>query len=138
MRLRKIPALLAGFLLCAIPLAASAAHVNVVTIDGFITPPAADYLLQMIARSEADGAQAVLIELDTPGGLLSSTKDIVQAMHLVEEAPDLELHFLMDSIAQLNLIEAHGERRSLARPLNALLEMGVAGGRTGCRDRISG
>jgi membrane-bound serine protease (ClpP class) len=79
-RLRSSLAGVAGFLLCAIPLAASAAHVNVVTIAGYITPPAADYLRQTIARSEADGAQAVLIELDTPGGLLSSTKDIVQAM----------------------------------------------------------
>jgi membrane-bound serine protease (ClpP class) len=70
----------AGFLLCALPLAATAAHVNVVTIDGSINPASSDHLQQVIARSETDGASAVLIELDTPGGLLAATKDIVQAI----------------------------------------------------------
>jgi len=64
---------------------------------------------------------------------LVGAEDILQAMHLTATTPGLELHVLVDSIAQLNLIEAQGERRGLARPLNALLEMGVAGGRTGCR-----
>ena len=79
MRLRRCLAL-AGFLLCAIPLAASAAHVNVVTIDGSINPASSDHLQNVIAQSEADGAAAVLVELDTPGGLLAATKDIVQAI----------------------------------------------------------
>jgi D-serine dehydratase len=64
---------------------------------------------------------------------LVGAEDILLAMHLVETMPDLELHVLVDSIPQLQLIEAHGERRSPARPLNVLLEVGVAGGRTGCR-----
>ena len=64
---------------------------------------------------------------------LVGDEDIRQAMHLVEATPDLELHVLVDSIPQLNLIEAHARRRKPARPLTALLEMGVAGGRTGCR-----
>jgi D-serine dehydratase len=63
---------------------------------------------------------------------LVGCEDILQAMHLTQATPDLELHVLVDSIAQLNLIEAQGERRRLA-PLTVLLEMGVAGGRTGCR-----
>jgi D-serine dehydratase len=64
---------------------------------------------------------------------LIGSEDILQAMRLTEATPDLELHILVDSLAQLNLIEGHGERCGLARPLNALLEMGAAGGRTGCR-----
>jgi membrane-bound serine protease (ClpP class) len=67
-------------LVLALPLAARAAHVNVVTIDGSINPASSDHLQQVIARSESDGAVAVLVELDTPGGLLAATKDIVQAM----------------------------------------------------------
>jgi membrane-bound serine protease (ClpP class) len=78
--LRTSLAQLAGLLLCAIPLAASAAHVNVVTIDGSINPASSDHLQQVIARSESDGAAAVLVQLDTPGGLLAATKDIVQAI----------------------------------------------------------
>ena len=64
---------------------------------------------------------------------LVGSEDILQAMHLIDATPDLELHVLVDSIPQLNLIEVRALRRGQATPLNALLEMGVAGGRTGCR-----
>ncbi|HKA16050.1 MAG TPA: nodulation protein NfeD [Myxococcota bacterium] len=80
MRLRAGLAQLAGLLLCAIPLAAGAAHVNTVAIKGSINPASANYLENAIAQSEADGALAVLVELDTQGGLLTATKDIVQAI----------------------------------------------------------
>jgi membrane-bound serine protease (ClpP class) len=60
--------------------AARAGHVNVITIDGSINPASSDYIQQAIAQSEQEGAEALLLELDTPGGLLSSTKDIIQAM----------------------------------------------------------
>ena len=59
---------------------ATAAHINVVTIAGSINPASSDYLQNAIAQSEAEDATAVLIQMDTPGGLLSSTKDIIQAM----------------------------------------------------------
>jgi membrane-bound serine protease (ClpP class) len=59
---------------------ALAGHVNVVTIAGSINPASSDHIQKAIARSETEGAEALLIELDTPGGLLSSTKDIIQAM----------------------------------------------------------
>ncbi|MFB3117584.1 MAG: hypothetical protein ACE1ZP_02355, partial [Myxococcota bacterium] len=59
---------------------AMASHINVITIDGSINPASSDYLQGAIQQSESDGAEALLIELDTPGGLLSSTKDIIQAM----------------------------------------------------------
>jgi membrane-bound serine protease (ClpP class) len=59
---------------------ASAAHLNLVRIDGSINPASSDHLQNAIAQSETDGAVAVLVELDTPGGLLAATKDIVQAM----------------------------------------------------------
>ena len=59
---------------------ATAGHINVITIDGSINPASSDYLQGAIQQSESDGAEALLIELDTPGGLLTSTKDIIQAM----------------------------------------------------------
>jgi len=73
-------ALLALALALASREAAAAGHINVVTIAGSINPASSDYLKRAIAQSEAEGATAVLIELDTPGGLLASTKDIIQAM----------------------------------------------------------
>jgi len=59
---------------------AAAAHINLATIKGTINPASADYLRQAIVTSERDGAGALLVELDTPGGLLASTKDVIQAM----------------------------------------------------------
>jgi D-serine dehydratase len=45
----------------------------------------------------------------------------------------LEAAFLIDSTAQLDLIEAWHRTRAGASPFDVLLEIGVAGGRTGCR-----
>jgi len=73
-------ATLALAMLAAFAGGAVARHINVITIDGSINPASSDYLQGAIAQSESDGAEALLIELDTPGGLLSSTKDIIQAM----------------------------------------------------------
>ena len=63
-----------------VALTASASHINVITIAGSINPASSDYIQNAIETSEADGATALLIELDTPGGLLASTKDIIQAI----------------------------------------------------------
>jgi membrane-bound serine protease (ClpP class) len=68
------------FIALALALPASAAHVNVITIAGSINPASSDYIQNAIEQSEVDGATALLIELDTPGGLLASTKDIIQAI----------------------------------------------------------
>ncbi|NNL67423.1 MAG: nodulation protein NfeD [Myxococcales bacterium] len=64
----------------AAPAPAQAANLNVATIAGSINPASADHLMKVIARSEQEGAAAVLIELDTPGGLLAATKDIIQSI----------------------------------------------------------
>jgi membrane-bound serine protease (ClpP class) len=73
---------LAAWVLLAASFAApaSAKHINVITVDGSINPASADHILQALAQSESDGAVALLIQLDTPGGLLASTKDIVQGL----------------------------------------------------------
>jgi membrane-bound serine protease (ClpP class) len=77
----SLRALAASFGLLALFAGSAAAnHINVITIDGSINPASSDYLQGAIQQSESDGAEALLIELDTPGGLLSSTKDIIQAM----------------------------------------------------------
>ena len=60
--------------------AEAAGRINLVVISGSINPASADYLIEAIATSESDGAAALLIEMDTPGGLVSSTKDIIQAI----------------------------------------------------------
>lgn len=69
--------------LCAFaPLWASAspARYYVLTVTGVIDPVVKNYILDGLDRAKDDGAQAVLIRLDTPGGLLDATRDIVQGI----------------------------------------------------------
>ncbi len=54
--------------------------VHVITIDGSINPGSADYIIKAIDTAADTKAAALLIEIDTPGGLVSSTQDIVKAM----------------------------------------------------------
>ncbi len=49
-----------------------------IVIDGTINPAVADFVHEAIARAEADHAPALVIELDTPGGLLPSMRAIVK------------------------------------------------------------
>ena len=52
---------------------------------------------------------------------------------LLSKHADLRVWFLVDSIAQLRLIEDWAVRRASNRRLDTLLEIGVPGQRTGCR-----
>lgn len=49
-------------------------------IDGPISPASGEFIEDAIADAAAEGAEALVIELDTPGGLVESTRDIVQAI----------------------------------------------------------
>jgi membrane-bound serine protease (ClpP class) len=49
-------------------------------LDGVVDPFVSDYLVNSIAEAADRDAAAVLIEIDTPGGLLSSTREITQAI----------------------------------------------------------
>lgn len=63
---------------------AQKAPVIVLTMDGAIGPAFTDYLKRGLKKADEEGAQLLLIELDTPGGLLTSTRDMVS---LISEAP---------------------------------------------------
>lgn len=58
----------------------SAPHVDVIAIDGSINPAVDDFIRESIARAKSNGARALIIQLDTPGGLLNSTRTIVKEM----------------------------------------------------------
>jgi len=64
---------------------------------------------------------------------LVGREDIAHARDLIATVPDLELYVLVDSLAGVALLEAHGAPRGTDSPFNVLLEMGRTGGRTGCR-----
>ena len=76
-----MPALLALALL-ALPVATAAVPAPVATIDieGVINPVTLRLVGIAIDRAQAEGAQALVIQLDTPGGLERSMRAIVQRM----------------------------------------------------------
>ncbi|MBW1975002.1 MAG: nodulation protein NfeD [Deltaproteobacteria bacterium] len=57
-----------------------AAHINVIRINDTINPGVQDYLENAIEKSRKDGAEFLLILLDTPGGLMTSMRKMVQAI----------------------------------------------------------
>ena len=61
-------------------------EIMLVEIRGAIQPSTADYLRRVITTAELNEAVAILIELDTPGGMLESTREIV-TLFLESEIP---------------------------------------------------
>jgi len=59
---------------------ASAATVDVMTIDGPIGPVTEMMIEDAVEEAEESGSEALIIELDTPGGLVSTTKKITQTI----------------------------------------------------------
>ena len=76
----------AGMLLvaCSPNLPSGAVHVS--TLDDDIGPVSANFIKRALDRAEEAEAVAWILELDTPGGLISSTDDIVQRI-LAAEVP---------------------------------------------------
>jgi membrane-bound serine protease (ClpP class) len=60
--------------------AGQAAHVDVLEIEGAVTPIMISYIERGIRTAEDDGAQALVIILDTPGGQVDLMNDVVQAI----------------------------------------------------------
>ncbi|MGA3162724.1 MAG: nodulation protein NfeD [Verrucomicrobiota bacterium] len=58
-----------------------AAQVGLIKIDGAIGPATASYISRAIDVATAQNDECLIIQLDTPGGLLESTKQIVQTFY---------------------------------------------------------
>ena len=54
--------------------------IKVLTVEGVINPVVGDYIQTEIQAAEEAKSAAILIELNTPGGLLDTTRQIVSAM----------------------------------------------------------
>lgn len=54
--------------------------VYVIKVEGAINPATAEYISNSIKKATEEGAQCLIIELDTPGGLLESTRSIVKSI----------------------------------------------------------
>jgi membrane-bound serine protease (ClpP class) len=84
-RVRVLGAFLTGVVAAVVlagaaPAAQSASKVLVVEFDNDVNPVTQDYLVDQMRRGANDGYAAVVIEMDTPGGLGSSMRAIVKEM----------------------------------------------------------
>ena len=57
----------------------AAAFVAYAEVTGSVDPGSGNFILESIQNATDKGAEALVIRLDTPGGLLSTTRDVVQA-----------------------------------------------------------
>ena len=70
-------ACLIALILAAVP--AAAQEVHVLPYQGAITPVTAEFFTEGIAAAADQNAEAVILEIDTPGGLDTAMRDIVKA-----------------------------------------------------------
>ncbi|PIS28142.1 MAG: serine protease [Candidatus Marinimicrobia bacterium CG08_land_8_20_14_0_20_45_22] len=76
---KKIPILILSLAMAVMATQAiSAAEVRVLELDGIINPVAASYIHDNILQAEEDNAECMIIQMDTPGGLMTSMRDIIK------------------------------------------------------------
>ena len=77
---------LAGIVLARVLVAGPATSGILVPVSGPIGPATSDFFVRALRDANAQGASVVVVTIDTPGGLDSSMRDMVQAI-LASEVP---------------------------------------------------
>lgn len=77
---RRILLLCTVFALFIGPMAARAADVHQIKVQGVIGPPVSQFISESITKAGQDRAEALLLLLDTPGGLDTSMRAIVKSI----------------------------------------------------------
>jgi membrane-bound serine protease (ClpP class) len=68
------------FFLLGVPLLSYSQKVHLVEVDASINPASAEYIQSGIARAVHENSECLILRLNTPGGLLKSTRVIVTAI----------------------------------------------------------
>ena len=79
--MKKLALMLAAGLLLATTAPISAATVGLIEINGAITPATETYIARAIDVAAEHKDECLIVELDTPGGLVKSMEDIVQSFY---------------------------------------------------------
>ncbi|MFC1961541.1 nodulation protein NfeD [Chloroflexota bacterium] len=81
--LRRTILIIVGLLLVlslATNIWAANSRIDVITVKGTINPVLTDYIKRGIEQAEDTGASFVIIQMDTPGGLDTAMRDIIQSI----------------------------------------------------------
>lgn len=60
-------------------MALASTPIHMVEVNGSINPGSATYIMENLREANSSQAQAFILKLNTPGGLLNSTRDIIQS-----------------------------------------------------------
>ena len=63
------------------PIPARGGTAGLIEIEGAIGPATAEYVARAVTEADRRGDECLIVRLDTPGGLLDSTKEIVQTFY---------------------------------------------------------
>ncbi len=105
--------------------------VSRIAISGSVNPASAQYFSRALAEAHADGSVALLVELDTPGGLVSSLRLMVQDV-MASKIPVIV--YVSPSGAQaasagaLLMLSAHVAAMSPGTEIGAAHPVGMGGG----------
>jgi len=129
-------AILLGLAVCvvlgAVPAAAQAAQtVYVLTVDGAITAAVGEYIERGIHLAERDGAAALVIRLDTPGGDLTATTRIMGYLENAEVPVIVHVWprgGMAASAGTLILLAAHGAAMAPRTTIGAAHPVTLSGG----------
>jgi membrane-bound serine protease (ClpP class) len=85
-RYRQAFLVLSALCFALTPVFADAGQVKVIRVESVISSSAADYIVSAIKQAESEKVAALVIELDTPGGLDTAMRQIIKEM-LAAERP---------------------------------------------------
>jgi len=78
--MKKLLFLLIIFSISIFPVKTFAKNIIVLTLNGVINPPHAEYIIKGIKKAHEINSEAIIIQLDTPGGLDTSMRSIIKEM----------------------------------------------------------
>jgi len=86
LKLGLIPMVIALLCVALYPFRAESAEIRSMTLKGSVNPGSATWFLRELDEANREGDELLLVELDTPGGLVASLRQMVQGV-MASEVP---------------------------------------------------